>query len=84
MHAFGTQIEAHGTEFKPKAAQTGIQDGISQEEGFHIGTSWALDPSMLIGRCTAARHLRLKHAAAFRSTCFWGLLVGVLKHAAAH
>ena len=29
------------------------------------------------------RHQRLKHAAACRSTCFGGLLVGVLKHAAA-
>ena len=29
------------------------------------------------------KHQRLKHAVACRSTCFWGLLVGVLKHAAA-
>ena len=31
----------------------------------------------------AARHQRWKHAAACRSTCFWGLLVGFFKHAAA-
>ena len=33
--------------------------------------------------CAGPKHQRLKHAAACRSTCFWGLLVGVLKHDAA-
>ena len=35
-------------------------------------------------RVQTSRHQRLKHAAACHSTRFWGPLVGVLKHAAAH
>ena len=45
IHASGTQIEAHGTEFEYFQGHicfcttSSIQDGVSQEEGFHVKTS---------------------------------------------
>ena len=45
--------------------------------------SFSCPRDMPWGREPGTKHQRLKHAAACRSTCFWGLLVGVLKHAAA-
>ena len=35
-------------------------------------------------QCVMGRPQRLKHAAACRSTYFWGLFVGILKHTTAH
>ena len=37
------------------AAQKGIKDGVSQEEGFHVRTSRTLDHSMHVGRHTTAQ-----------------------------
>ena len=46
----------------------------------HFTMTWRMDLHLGVGN----GHQQLKHATACRSTCFWGLLVRVLKHAAAH
>ena len=61
----------------PKCLPRGCWDAISGwvSEGLEIVDTLAV--------VLAVKHQWLKHAAACCSTCFWGLLVGVLKHAAA-
>ena len=44
------------------------------------GIEWAM---VLMAGLVPSKHQWLKHAAVCCSTCFWGLLMGVLKHAAA-